>query len=185
MAGFAILFDPDSTPQARENDFLSLLQRTARFRQLELPALQAVGTSCTVAKLDAPSSSYPGIARDEETRSWLLATGTVVSLVSDNPSNRSLDSLLRDFIANGVEALERYDGHFGLVIYDAQEETLSVISDPLGCFAVYYAQRGHQVFVSASALAVAHQVDSKPDTLMLECFLRTGRAHGEKTLGGM
>ncbi len=159
-----------------------MLQLTAQFKQLGLPATQAVGRHCTAAKLDAPASIHRGITRDEQTGSWLLAAGTLVALTGDNDPETLLQSLLQDYIENGAKALERYDGHFALAIYNGREESLSVISDPLGLFAVFYGSRGRRVFISTSALAVTQQIDSRPDTLTIECFLRTGRPYGEKTL---
>ena len=176
------MFEADTSPQEQECDFQSLLEATARFKGLELPDERAAGRSCTAAKLDAHSSLHYGIVRDEISGSWLLAAGTVVALTGDNNPNTLLAGILNDFMVNGIEALQRYDGQFALVIYNAREETLSIISDPMGCFAVYYASRGHKIFISTSALAIARQLRSKPDALTIECFLRTEHPYGEKTL---
>ena len=182
MAGFVALFQADTTPEAREGDFLQLLELTTRFKGLESPDEWATGNGCTAVKLDAPSSLHRGIVRDEQSGSWLMAAGTVLSLAGDNDPHSLLKNLLIDFLNNGSNALEHYDGHFALIIYNGRENSLSVLSDPMGLFAIYYARCGKKVFISTSALAVARQVDFKADTLMIECFLRTGRPHGEKTL---
>jgi hypothetical protein len=182
MSGFAVLVQPDSTVQSRENTFRGFAQLIAQFKRLDLPAEQAVGGHCIVAKLDSPSSLHRGITRDETTGSWLVAAGTVVSLTDDSASDTSLNALLRDYLEHGVDALQRYDGHFALVIYDGREESLSVISDPLGFFSIFYGSRGDQIFIASSALAVARQIHCRPDTLTIEHFLRMGRVDGEKTL---
>ena len=182
MSGFAIFVQPNSSAQARDSVFQGFLQLVAEFKRLDLPAEQAVGKHCTAAKLDSPSSLHRGITRDETTGSWLLATGTVVGVTGDSHSDPSLDALLGDYLENGAEALQGYDGHFGLVVYNGREESLSVISDPMGFFSIFYGSRGDQTFISTSALAVARQICSKPDILTIECFLRAGRVHGDKTL---
>jgi asparagine synthetase B (glutamine-hydrolysing) len=182
MAGFAILYQSDSSATERESSFHCLLQQTAQFKLLDLPATYAVGKYCTAAKLDAPSSLHCGIIRDERSGSWLLAAGTVVALEGNNDPHVMLENLLVDFLDNGSNALERYDGHFALVIFNGRDNSLSIISDPIGLFAIYYARRGQQVLVSSSALALAQQIGSKADTLTIECFLRMGRPYGEKTL---
>lgn len=182
MAGFVALFKANSSPLDREKDFKNLLELTAQYKGLEIPNEYAIGRDCIAAKLDAPSSLHRGIVHHEESGSWLLAAGTLVALEGDNDPHALLENLLRDYLVNDVNALERYDGHFALVIYNGWEGSLSIISDPMGLFAIYYGRRGDQVYISTSALAVARQVRSKADPLTIECFLRTGRPFGEKTL---
>ena len=181
MAGFAALFETKTSPQERDSDFQSLLELTARFKGLELPDERAIGRSCIAAKLDALSSLHRGIARDEQSGSWLIAAGTLVSL-KGNPTNNSMTTLLQGYVKNGIAALQSWDGHFGLVIYNGIDDSLSVISDAMGLFTIFYGRHGRQILISTSALAVARQLCSRPDPLMLECFLRTGKQHGEKTL---
>lgn len=182
MAGFAILIKPNSPPQALESDFNNLLRLTAKYKHFEIPSSNAMGKDCLAAKLDSPASIHPGIVRDEQTGSWLLATGTVVALEGDNHPNTVLVRLLRDYVESGVKALEAFDGHFAVVIYNARDNSLSVISDPIGLFSIFYCRRGNQILVSSSALAVASQTQSQPDILAVEHFLRTGRLDGDKTL---
>ena len=182
MAGFAILASLDSPNQTLEKDFQNLLRLTATHKQLEIQSTKAKGINCIAAKLDSPASVHPGIVRDDQTGSWLLAAGTVVALDGDNHPNTVLTRLLCDYIDDGVQSLKAYDGHFALVIYNGLEDSLSVISDPIGLFSIFYCRRGSQVLVSSSALALATQIQSQPDILAVEHFLRTGRLDGDKTL---
>jgi len=182
MAGFAALIAPDEPSQTLESDFIKLLQLTAQYKHLEIPSTQASGINCMAGKLDSPASIHPGIVHDELTKSWLLATGTVVALEGLNHPHLVLLNLLRDYIAIGPKALERYDGHFALVIFNGRKNSLSVVSDPIGLFSIFYSQQGNRVLISSSALAIATQIHSKPDVLAVEHFLRTGRLDGDKTL---
>lgn len=182
MAGFAVLYQPDSKAQDRERDFQRLLRNTAEFKDLDMPTTSVAGRSCTAAKLDGRPSLHRGVVHDGDSGSWLLAAGTVVALTGDNNPNILLANLLRCFIDDGIEALQHYDGQFALAIYNARDDTLSVISDPMGCFAIYYARQGQKIFISTSALAIARLICSKPDDLTIECFLRTEHPYGEKTL---
>lgn len=182
MAGFAVLIAPDSSPEALESDFINLLRLTARYKQVESPFSQARGTNCMAVKLDTPASIHTGIVRDEATGSWLLASGTVVALEGDNHPTKALFRLLRGYIDYGLKALEVYDGHFALAIFNGKDNSISVISDPIGMFATFYCRRGSQVLISSSALALATQTQSKPDILAIEHFLRTGRLDADKTL---
>jgi hypothetical protein len=182
MAGFAVLIGSDLAPQAFELDFISLLRLTAQYKQLRIPPMTVRGKNCIAAKLDSPASLHPGIVCDDETGSWLLAAGTIVALAGDNQPNAVLQSLLQDYIDRGAKALEAYDGHFALIIYNGREDRLSVVSDTIGLFGIFYGQCGSQVFVSSSALAVATQIQSRPDVLAAEHFLRTGRLDADKTL---
>jgi len=182
MAGIVIFYQSNSSSQARENDFQKLVEGTCKFKEFPLPGESVLGQDCTAAKLDTGSSLHRGIIRDESSGSWLIAAGTVVALEGDNDPQVLLVNLLKDYIDAGISALDKVDGQFGLVIYNGYDHSLSIISDPMGLFAVYYARRGDQILVSTSTLALAQQVSSKADTLTSEIFLRTGRPYGEYTL---
>lgn len=182
MAGFVVFYETGTSPEERENDFQSLLESTAKFKGFPLPTERADGRGCTAAKLHAASSLHHGIVRDEQSGSWLIAAGMVVVLEGNNDPSVLLEDLLVDYLEKGANALERIDGHFALAIYNGIENNLAIISDPMGVFAIYYARRGKRVLISSSALAIAKQIGSKADSLMIESFLRAGRLHGEKTL---
>jgi len=182
MSGFAVLIQPNTLSLAREDAFQALVQRVAEFKHLDWPGTQAVGWHCTAAKLDSSASRHRGIIQNEATGSWLLAAGTMVCLSDDRGSDSGLDALLKDYVEWGADALQSYEGHFALMIYNGREKSLSIISDPMGHFAIFYGGRGNQTFIAASALAIARQIGSKPDKLAIECFLRTGLIYGDKTL---
>jgi len=184
MAGFAALFEPDSSEQEREYKFNLLLETTARFKGLEIPSQRAQGNNCTAAKLDAASSLHCGIVHDEKSESWLIAAGTVINIDSDHQLLPLLERLLLNFLKIGIRALDNYDGHFALIIYNGYEKTVSVISDPLGLFSIYYWIDGNKIFISSSALAIAILSNSKPDRNSLEAFLLCGRLDGDRTLWG-
>jgi hypothetical protein len=182
MSGFAILFDPDSQPKAQDSDFQGLMQKTSLFKRLNLTGEQVASRTCRAVKFDSASSLHRGITHDLKTGSWILAAGTVVALVGNNDPNSILEALLLDYLENGLKTLERYDGQFVLAIYNGCDNTLSIITDPMGHFSVFYSYGKKQILFSTSALAIARQISAKPDTLAVECFLRTGRLHGERTL---
>ena len=73
-----------------------------------------------------------------------MAAGTVVALKVVTIPLRYSSELLLDFLDNGTSALDRYDGHFAMAIYNGRESSLSIISDPLGIFAIYYARLGRR-----------------------------------------
>ncbi|MHB8135344.1 MAG: asparagine synthetase B family protein [Anaerolineaceae bacterium] len=182
MAGFVALVEAGTSPQVRDFDFQKLLEETARFKGFDLPNERVLGFGCTAAKLDGRSSLHRGITRDEHSGSWLIAAGTVVALEGSNDPQILLHELLLDYLENSTKALERYDGHFALAIYNGRDESLSIISDPMGIFAIYYAKIGMKVFVSSSALAIARMIGAKADEPTIQYFLRTGRPYGGKTL---
>ncbi len=182
MAGFAVLVQPDSTAQARQYTFDTFLSLTAELKHLDRPSGHAVGSHCTAAKFDSPPSQHRGIIRDEKTGSWILATGTIVCLADNSTAHPDLNSVLQGYLRRGIRSLDEYDGHFALVIYNGLSESLSVISDPIGLFSIYYGSHGKQTFVSTSVLAVAKQIGSKPDVLAIEHFLRIGEMDGRRTM---
>lgn len=182
MAGFTILIAPDLPPETLQRNFYKLLGLTAEFKGLDMPPTYAKGVGCMAAKLDSPTSIHPGIAHDEQSGSWLLATGTVVALDGDNRPDAVPERLLREYIENGAKALDGFDGHFALVIYNGQDKRVSVISDPISLYSIFYSRHDNQIIVSSSALAVAALTQSQPDVLAVEHFLRTGRLDADKTL---
>lgn len=181
MSGFAVLIDPHSHPKEQEAIFQDFLRLTAYYKQLPLSGGAVSGRHCRAAKLDSPVSLHKGIAKDEITESWLLAVGTVVDTRKGH-SSPNPDNLLSDYLQNGQETFQYYDGQFALVIYDGRNNHLLVVSDPLGYFSIFYGTVADQVFVSTSALAIARQIHAKPNPLALECFLRTGQVYGEATI---
>jgi hypothetical protein len=118
---------------------------------------------------------------DDASGSWLLAAGTIVALEGDNHPISSLKRLLFDFLARGFKAMDKFDGHFALIIYDGREDTLSVFSDPMGLFSIFYYQDGKKLYVSSSAIAIAKQVAAQPDLIGIEYFLQGGRMDAGKT----
>lgn len=180
MSGFAVLIAPDSYPQEQEATFMDFLKLTAGYKSLAPSGKTLSGRQCYAAKLDSPATLHKGVAEDAQTGSWLLAAGTVVD--TRGKPGPEPDNLLRDYLQDGLSVLDFYDGQFALVIYDGREQSLCVISDPLGYFSIFYGTRGMQTFISTSALAVAQQIQAKPDILAAECFLRTGQVYGKATL---
>lgn len=181
MAGFAVLFEANTTPKERENNFRDLLALTCRFKDISLPGKQIEARSCTGAKLDAHSSLHRGISYEDKSGSWLMVAGTVFACEGDNDPKTLPGRLLRNYLLNGTEAFENFDGHYSIAAYNHFTDELSIITDPLGLMAVYFAQQGQQVLISCSALAIAQQINARPDEMTIECFLRTGRPFVEKT----
>ncbi|MDX9850386.1 MAG: asparagine synthase-related protein [Anaerolineaceae bacterium] len=182
MAGFAALFNKNSSPQSRLENFNELLMLTCRFKEIPLPDTYAIGQHCIAAKIDAISSLHLGIVRDENSGSWIFATGTVVALEGANDSNTLLVELLRGYLEVGEKILEKYDGHFALVIYDGYANKLDVFSDPTGQFSIFYAIKNDQHLISTSAFALAKMSEAQPDDLIIENYLRTGKILGGQTI---
>ena len=128
MSGFAVIIKAKSSVQAEDSGFQSFIQLVASYKGLDLPTELALGQHCLGAKLDSPATRRRGIVRDETTGSWLLAVGTVFDTRFDDGAETDLLALLQDYLERGQDALQHYDGHFGLVICNQAEESLSVIS---------------------------------------------------------
>jgi len=179
MSGFAVRFGPESGID--EGEFRSFVERTARYKSLDLPAGWRVGWRCLAAKLDSPSSLHKSAAVDAESGSWLIAAGTVIDTQANAPDG-SLRQLLLDYLARGPEVFARCDGLFALLAYNGRARSLAAVSDPFGYFSVYHGAREGRVYVATSALAVAQQIESPPNELGVNCFLRTGKVFGEMTI---
>jgi hypothetical protein len=181
MAGLVAIYGEESFSHQRKEKFEKLLNFTCQFKNLPIPDLNAVGHYCVAAKIDAPTSLHRGIAHDAQSGSWLLIAGTVVGVIGENDPVSLADNLLRDYLSYGIGVLDHYDGHFGLIFYNGRDGSLSIISDPLGLFSLFYLVDGKQIYIASSALSIAKLTSSKPDLINLEHFLRMGRLDGEMT----
>lgn len=177
MSAFALLFDPRAQGDASPA-WADLLDAVASYKQLHRPEHFASGAGCAAAKFDSASTRHLGVTRDEATGSWLMAVGTVI----DQDGSGGLYRLLRDYLARGVQTLARLDGHFGLIIYDQRDKSVTVVSDPFGLISIFYTQNGKRVLVSTSALAVARSIASAPDEFGARRFILYGGLTGETTL---
>jgi hypothetical protein len=181
VSGFALVFDQKEPPAARTPAFVDFLEAVADYKCLDKPEKFAMGAQCVAAKLDSVSSLHRGIVEDEATGSWLLAAGTLIDNAVICPDG-SLQRLLEDYLECGIEVFERLDGHFALVIYDRRDDSLVVVSDPLGIISIFYGQKGNRFFISTSALAVAKAVQSRPSQFGVRYFILYGNVFGETTL---
>ena len=128
-----------------------------------------------------PSSLHRGIVHHEESGSWLLAAGTLVALEGDNDPHALLKNLLRDYLNNGVKALQRYDGHFALVIYNrlGRLPVDHLRSDGSLCNILWPPREsGIHFNLSAGGCSTSRIQSGSHDNRM---FPKTGRSHGEKT----
>jgi hypothetical protein len=76
---------------------------------------------------------------------------------------------------------EDLEGHFALVAYDADDDTVLVATDPRAFQPVYTAEHGGRTYVSDSALVLAKHLRAKPSRLGILTFLRAGYHFGSMT----
>lgn len=179
MAGLALVYEKNNA-RVGEATIQQFAQRIANIKRVS-PGVRVTGEHCAGIKFDAPASLHRGVCVDAATGSWLIAAGTVIDPKGLTPDG-NLETLLRDYVAQGERVLARLDGLFALAIYNGRTRTLSIVSDPFGFYALFYGEHAHKFFISTSALAVAQQMRAAPNRLGLECFLRTGKVFGELTL---
>jgi hypothetical protein len=77
--------------------------------------------------------------------------------------------------------LDVIEGHFGLISYDAETETLIVATDPRAFQPIYVAGVGARTYVSDSALVLAKHLRLQPSRLGILTFIRTGYHFGTLT----
>ena len=176
MAGLALIFE--QAEPVSEVVFSEFLETIASFKHLETPSEWASGGCCLAAKLDAPCSLFRGIAKDDQTGSWILAAGTMIDLDDSNSDSR-LKPLLQDYLKYGESVFSRLDGQFALIVYNAPEHKVLIISDPFGLIPIYYGQKGQRFYVSTSALAVAKAIQSAPSEFGVRSFIVYGSTFGD------
>lgn len=181
MAGFAAIFDQTGDQQALQSHFSMFLERVQHYKSLPHPSQVERGQHFAVAKFDTDVSLHPRISYSPDNKSWALAVGTL--LYSQQKGDETeLAAVLRDYLHRGTGVLQELDGQFGLLIYNAQTQTLQVISEPFGYFSIFYSQQQSRVYISTSALAIAEVVGSPPDEIGCRHFLLYGGVLGERTL---
>jgi hypothetical protein len=179
MAGYALIIDLSGKsgplPDARH-----FVERVSHYKPSDYTVTIATGEKIAAAKLDSAASLHKGLISDHKTGSWLMAAGTLI--YGDAPSDGILSSLLMDFLRHGDSVLSGCDGLFSAVIYNGLSKAVSVVTDPLGYFSVFYGLHNGLAFVGTSALAIAEMIQSEPDETGAGCFLLTGRVLGRRTL---
>ena len=173
MAGFALIYDFKEQPTANDPDWAKFHGSVASYKYINKTSEHALGGHSIAAKLDSSLSLHKGIILDGNTGSWLLAVGTVIDRADINQSGK-LDQLLLDYLNQSERTISRLDGQFALVIYNARENSIIVVSDPFGLIPIYYAQKDQRIYISTSALAVAKSVQSTPNEFGVRSFILYG-----------
>lgn len=176
MAAFALLSKSDQLIQPEQ--FNHFLKSVAYFKSLKIPEFQVKGMNCFAAKLDAPSSLYPGYVKHDLTDSWISAVGTVVDAM-DTTTDFTLAKLLDNYLNLGDKVFSRLDGQFALLLYDDVAKVTKVITDPFGMIPVYYGKKDDQIFVSTSGLAVASELQSEMNDFGARAFILYGDTFGD------
>ena len=180
MSGFALIFDSQEPITPKNQDFVAFKDSVAHYKQLNSDCAETSGLRYVAAKFDTPSTLHRGITVDEQSGSWMLAVGTVLS--NKNDQGGKLATLLTNYLKQGNSVFENLDGHFALVIYNKAADELAVVSDPLGLVSVFYAHQGSRTYVTTSALAVAKAVQATPSKYGTLVFLMTGNVFDKYTL---
>ena len=83
------------------------------------------------------------------------------------------DAMLETYLRGGDAALRRIDGWFTLVVWDAREQTLFAVRDPLGVQPFFYANRGDDFGASPTldALLRSDPGRSEPNTVAMAADL--------------
>lgn len=76
---------------------------------------------------------------------------------------------------------EALDGQFVSLHFNADEDTLTLVTDPLGLKPVFLAERDRKIYISTSALVLARHLRAPPSRAEMEAFVRMGRQFGPRT----
>lgn len=146
------------------------------FKQARNPiTLQSAFAAATVIAQHPREPSF----YDNGDGSWVVCAGTWLHKgMSDLVTPRAL---LARFFAVGAHALAReLEGVFSIVIGDVRNESVVVITDPMGSLHTYLRQSAHGVWVSTASIALS---DSKGlDPLGLAEYLATGIIYEDRSL---
>jgi hypothetical protein len=162
VTGIVAIITNDRRTPATESEIGVLAHAYESLRGQRDRHAVAAGDFARVIVLGSSEAGRPEIERASS--SWTAHIGTVHhqgSLMDSRP--------------------EELDGHFGLIAYDANDDSVLVATDPLSFQPLYTAERDGKTYVSDSALALAKHLRAKPSWLGLVTFLRTGYHFGTLT----
>jgi hypothetical protein len=149
------------------------------------------GNAVTSAELDALAATYESL-RGERPHRHAAASGTWArTMVMGSDGRPPIEEQDGSWAASiGVlvhpgtlvgSRLEELEGHFGLVSYNAHDETVTVATDPRAFQPMYWAERGGKTYVCDSALVLAKHLRARPSRLGILTFLRCGYHFGAMT----
>jgi asparagine synthetase B (glutamine-hydrolysing) len=162
VTGIVAIIAHDRRMRATDSEVVELADSYESLRGQRGRHAAAAGEFARVIVLGSSEAGRPEIERANS--SWTAQIGTVHyqgSLVDARP--------------------EELEGHFGLVGYDARDESLLVATDAWSFQPLYTAERNGKTYVSDSALTLAKHLRAKPSRLGLLTFLRTGYHFGRLT----
>lgn len=104
-------------------------------------------------------------------------------LRADKPELNAAQTILEAYAKYGESLLPKLRGQFALVIWDAQEEKLLSLRDPLGTHPLYYSQTANRFLVSPSIDALLHQpgVSRRLNTATMAGYLIQRFGRGTET----
>jgi asparagine synthase (glutamine-hydrolysing) len=98
-------------------------------------------------------------------------------------SSSDTEVLLELFARDGLDCLGRLNGIFGFAIWDAREQRLWAVRDPIGVKPVYWAKDAQRFsFASEVKALLAGGWSARPDRERLGEYLRFGSVAGDRTL---
>ena len=162
LTGIVAIIDHDRSAPVTERDIEAFADTHESLRHVRGRRSVAAGDFARVLVLGEPEEGTGAIERGE--RSWAAWIGIVHhegSLIGAKP--------------------EDLEGHFALVAYDADADSVLVATDPRAFQPVYTAESEGRTYVSDSALVLAKHLRAKPSRLGLLTFLRSGYHFGAMT----
>lgn len=106
------------------------------------------------------------------------------SLPDGNQDSPVPERLLIAFETDGIDAITNLNGHFAVVLWDETEQSLTVVTDPLGTERIYAWRAGDRLLIASQIKAIAVHPDFDPaiDEAGLVQLVRCGHLIDKHTL---
>lgn len=163
MSGFVAIVAHAPKARVADDELTALVADYQRLRGPGTVRTEAVGDWARVAAIDGGAP----LGADRREESWCLAVGEMHATSGTG--------------SGSFAPLSDLDGQFAAIRFVGGSDRLEVITDPFGMQDVYVATRGSSTYVSTSALVLASHLDSAPELLGMELFLRAGVQFGPLT----
>lgn len=136
-----------------------------------------------VATIDLAQGRQNGRAESRDGRYQLIFFGSIYESWVNREGNLA-DRVMERWVSGGWKALADLNGEYLIVVWDSQDERLTVLNDRLGLKRLNY-WYGHQAFAFASevkSLAVIPEVSRATDEQALSELLIFGHLQDDRTL---
>lgn len=173
----------------RDSHFCGRVTAVHDLPGLDFAREQHSSEHCTLLAISRPNSKSKYLARDARSGAILIWEGELYEDRSSgnqaaDDSSSMADDLLRAFLETGSRFVERLDGEFNIAVFERDRRRISLFSDGLGSYPLYYWNTPTGFYFGSEkkcVLAACHRPRSLDPIALLQPFVHQHNL-GDRTL---